>query len=241
MTTPLTWLITGASRGIGLEYVRQVVKKGDTIFAAVRSPDTATELQQLQQSNAPGLIRIIQLDVCNPQSIVSAAKLVETTLQDRGLDYLISNAGIANDGAETPSTIKPDEMIHVFRTNVVGSVLVYQSFLPLLERSKRPGGPVLVNMSSGVGSISRAAITPPAASYAISKAALNMLTAKQALEKPNIIVISMSPGWLKTDLGGSNAMYDVDFSVENQVKLVVGATPADSGKFKFFNGDDVPW
>lgn len=77
--------------------------------------------------------------------------------------------------------IKPDELMDIFRTNVVGSALVYQNFLPLLERSKRLGGPVLVNMSSGSGSIARVSnplpnrVIPPAASYSISKAALNML------------------------------------------------------------------
>lgn len=104
----------------------------------------------------------------------------------------------------------------IFQTNVVGCVLVYQTFVPLLERSKRPGGPVLVNISSGSGSITKVQ-HPRSTSYCISKAALNMLvclalpwnigvlfiiypcqTIKQAFENPNIIIMAMAPGWVKT-------------------------------------------
>ncbi|GJJ14193.1 hypothetical protein Clacol_008455 [Clathrus columnatus] len=234
-----TWLITGASRGIGLEYARQIIEKGDVVFATARTPEKAVELQKLKES-AQGSLHIVQLDVCIPESISSAVKLVEDILQGGGIDYLISNAGILNSHDEKPSMIDTLEMLDIFKTNVVGSVLVYQGFLPLIERSNRPGGPVLVNISSGSGSITRAK-NADSTSYSVSKAALNMLTVKQAFEKPNIIVIAMAPGWVKTEMGGASAVFDVDFSVRGQLKSIVAATRADSGKYKVHNGSEYTW
>lgn len=74
--------------------MRQILDRGDTVFATARSPDKASELQQLRKSTSPGSLHILELDVCVPESIASAAKIVENTLQDGGIDYLISNAGI---------------------------------------------------------------------------------------------------------------------------------------------------
>lgn len=91
----LTDFLNGsASRGIGLEYVRQIVEKGGIVFATARSPDKAAELRRLQAASAAGSIEIVELDVRNPKSVASAVKVVESILQNRGLDYLISNAGI---------------------------------------------------------------------------------------------------------------------------------------------------
>jgi len=136
---------------------------------------------------------LIKLDTTDIESIKRAAKEVEEILDGKGLDYLINNAA---KGGETdlPSTMDPETFMQMMRINVLGPALVYQAFLPALERSKRPEGPVVVNTSSGLGSIGLDIYEAKITSYSISKSGLQMLTYKESKEKPNIIFLAVCPG-----------------------------------------------
>jgi len=256
MTNLRTWLITGASRGIGLEYVRQLSRSQDNIvFATCRSPETARSLQEIveeaksasgpgKDGNTLGTVHIIKMDITQEESVRTAAGEVKALLgEERGLDCVVNNAFVNSEKymvSDTPLLVTPASFTQIMTTNVLGALLVLQNFTPMLERSPNP---VVVNISSTAGSMgSRSAFpVPNAASYSMSKAALNMLTCKFALEKPSIITISICPGWVKTDSGGPNALITPEESVLGMLDVIRGLTQADSGTFRRYNKEVVPW
>ncbi|KAI0667313.1 NAD-P-binding protein [Trametes maxima] len=235
--SPITWLVTGASRGIGLEIVRQLLTSVDNVvIAAARTPDKADALNALK-TDAKGSLRVVKLDVSDFDSIRAAAKELDPVLSQSGLDYLVNNAGITQ--MDTAYTIDPEVLLRILRTNVAGPALLSSVLLPYLDKGKVKK---VLNISSTAGSItSIERVGKIAASYSISKSALNMLTAKQKLERPDITVISLCPGWVKTDLGGDNALLEPKDSVAGVLKIITEAKPEDSGRFIRFNGDSIPW
>ncbi|KAJ3005007.1 hypothetical protein NUW54_g4535 [Trametes sanguinea] len=252
------WFITGANRGIGLELTKQLLRSpSNVVLAACRNPGQATALQDLVPASN-GRLHILPLDVTDRQSIRDAHDAATAILADKGIDYLINNAAIVSTHAHGPHaslliipsallknlrewdsafTLDPDVMQQVFETNVVGPAYITQVFLPLVERSERK---TVVNVSSELGRFT-ADYGTRSTSYSIAKAGLNMLTYKQEKERPDIIFISLCPGWLKTDMGGQEAPNDVSVGVEGVIKTIVGLTPADSGKFFNWKGQDLPW
>ncbi|KAI0628097.1 NAD-P-binding protein [Trametes polyzona] len=236
-TQTYNWFITGANRGIGLELTRQLLQSpSNVILAACRRPAQADALNALAQAN-PGRVHVIPLDITDRQSVRDSAKLVDEIVGDKGVDYLINNAAIAVPEGDSPFALQPDLMVQVFDTNVVGPAYVTQVYLLLVEKSAKK---TVVNVSSELGSLSTD-FGARWTSYAISKAALNMLTYKQQKERPDIVFISMCPGWLKTDMGGERAPNDVSVGVEGVLKTIYRLTPDDSGKFFNFKGENVPW
>ncbi|OSD04960.1 NAD-P-binding protein [Trametes coccinea BRFM310] len=237
-TRPTTWLVTGASRGIGLELVRQLLASFDNlVVAACRNPDKATALKGLKGSSK-GTLHIIQLDVSDFDSIRAAPKQLEPILGETGLDYLINNAGIASH--DTAFTMDPEEFLQVVRTNAAGPALVSQVCLPFLEKGHRK---VILHISSTGGSLQSAVGVVGAryASYAMSKSALNMLTLKQKAERPDLTIITLCPGWVKTDMGGKEAQLEPEESISGILKIVTSVTNADSGKYLRYNGEEIPW
>ncbi|KAI0823502.1 C-factor [Trametes gibbosa] len=236
MTEVRTWLITGTSRGIGLELSRQLLADPtNVVVAACRTPDKATALHALKDG-AKGTLHIVTLDVTDDASIRSSRAAVEAALGDRGLDYLYNNAAV-NEANDTAFGLDGAVAVRTFQANVVGPALVAQTFLPLLDRGARK---VIVNMSTGLASIGMPG-GPKCASYSISKTALNMLTYKQKAERPDITTIVLDPGWVKTDMGGEGAVLEPEFSVSNILKVVTSLTTKDSGKFFRYNGEEIPW
>ncbi|KAH8101080.1 NAD-P-binding protein [Cristinia sonorae] len=236
MTKETTWLITGSSRGIGLEFVRQLSASPDNIvIATCRSPDTASDLKTVA-SKAQGTVHIVPLDISNPESIAAIEKSVKNILGDGPLDYLVNNAGILT-GLDTAFDFLLEDFIKTMSTNVAGPAKVTEALLPYLERGERP---VVLNMGSGVGSITNDSGAKRTI-YSMSKAALNMLTYKQAKAKPNIIFLVVDPGWVKTDMGGGSAFLEPAFTVSGQLKLLESITLEQSGKFLRHDGEHVPW
>ncbi|EIW60167.1 NAD-P-binding protein [Trametes versicolor FP-101664 SS1] len=238
--SPITWLVTGANRGIGLELVKQLVAvPTNVVVAACRNPDKATALAELK-SSAKGTLHLVQLDVSDFDNIRALPKQLEAILGSTGLDYLISNAGIAI--FDTAFTLDPEALLNVVRTNAAGPALLSQVVLPFLE--KAPTKKIL-HVSSTAGSIASVAQLPPAfmsnASYPISKAALNMLVYKQKVERPDLTVITLCPGWVQTDMGGADAALKPEESVAGIIKVITNATKADSGKYLRHTGEEIPW
>ncbi|OJT03281.1 hypothetical protein TRAPUB_6149 [Trametes pubescens] len=237
---PTTWLVTGANRGIGLELVRQLLASpSNLVVAACRTPAKATALEDLKKT-AKGTLHIVQLDVSDFDNIRALPAQLEPILGTTGLDYLVSNAAIFVQ--DTPFTLDPEGLLSLVRTNVAGPALLAQVALPFL--SAAPTKKVL-HISSTAGSIASVVQMPPAyaanASYPISKAALNMLVYKQKVERPDLTVIALCPGWVQTDMGGSGASLTPEKSVSGIIKVITTATSEDSGKFLRYDGESVPW
>ncbi len=195
-------LLTGANRGLGLEWVRQLADRVEHLFATCRRPDDAQELGRLADAH-PETVTVFPLDVVEPEAITAAVERVEE--KTGALDLLINNAGINGGGtSDRFGTVDADTMTQVLRVNTVGPHLMTQAFADVLQTGGE--GAVVVNITSQLGSISRTS-GGGWHSYKASKAALNMCTRLQAaeLEDGGVIVVAMHPGWVRTDMGGSNA------------------------------------
>ncbi|BCS02775.1 SDR family oxidoreductase [Aspergillus luchuensis] len=226
-----SYLITGASRGIGLATARTLASKPasevSVIFAAAR---TQTDDLKRLVAQSPGRVHHVSMDVENKDSIQTAVATVESVLLGKGLDVLINNAGIM------PSTRggieNMDNLDSVFHTNVTSAHMVTSAFLPLLKKGNQKK---VVNISTTLGSITMAprfALFPVPA-YKVSKAALNMLTVQyaQSFADQGFTFLAISPGWVKTDLGGERADITAEQSVKGLLDIIVPATQEDNGKF----------
>jgi len=228
-------LITGANRGIGLELTRQLLRRGERVFAACRNPAAATKLHYLS-AEYEGLSSIVQLDVSDPASIDASFEIVKG-LTD-ALDLLINNAGIQLSDDHL-GTLEMDEMLRTFAVNSVGPLLVCQRYLGLLQAGASPR---IVNISSRRGSLAwyqdRRFYT-----YSASKAALNMMTKRLAVETKamGIIAVVMHPGWVMTDMGGPGAQITADESVSGMLRVIDRLTIEDAGRFLGWDGKEMPW
>ncbi|RAL16790.1 SDR family oxidoreductase [Aspergillus homomorphus CBS 101889] len=250
-----TYLITGATRGIGLELTRQLAAKPATevyqIFAGARSspshfpPDFQTLLREHASRITP-----VQLDVTDENGVRRAAQSVSEALQGRGLDVLINNAGVMGRG----SLEEMNDLTESFEVNVNGPHLVTREFLPLLRRGQAKK---IVNISTTVGSFGLQSLYREAKSqsYKITKAALNMLTVlySQELEKEGFAVFCVSPGWLQTELGGARADLPVDVGVRATLDIILNKGKEGNGRFfnihipgwdkgwNRYDGGESPW
>jgi NAD(P)-dependent dehydrogenase (short-subunit alcohol dehydrogenase family) len=237
-----TLLITGASRGIGLEHVRQALVAGEHVIAACRAPDGAVALQQLLAEHGAAKLRLEALDVASGASIAAlAARLAGTPI-----DRLINNAGIYGyapwpKGAAEQSLAAMDYDLwdDVLRINLVGPFRVTAGLLPNLLAG---GDKQVIMMSSDLGSIANNTQGTSHA-YRSSKAAINMITRGLAidLKDSGVTVVSMAPGWVRTDLGGSDGHWSVEDSVAGQRRVLATLGLADSGSFVDLTGKAVPW
>ncbi|TBU41798.1 C-factor [Dichomitus squalens] len=235
MTETNTWLITGANRGIGLELTRQLLTVPTNIVVATcRNPNGATELRALKDA-AQGTLHIAPIDVSSEGSIKNSVSIVQEALGEGGIDILYNNAAI-NEEDDVPSNAKPEVFLRTIQVNVVGPMLLYQAYLPLLEKGKK----MVVNMSSGLASIGLNH-GGKCTSYSISKTALNMLTYKMTKERPNFTAIVLDPGWVKTEMGGEGAQLEPEYSVSHIIKLITSLKNEDSGKFFTYAGNIIPW
>lgn len=228
-------LITGANRGVGLELTRQCVARGDQVFAGCRTPEKATALETLSEKY-PEKVSILHLEVTDESSLSQSAASVAKKVD--ALDIIFNNAAI-HMGDETLSEVNADVLLKTIHVNAVGAVLVAQNFLFLLKKGTTPK---LINISSEAGSIKKMTHFR-GYNYYGSKATLNMYTRSLAWdpETEGITVISLHPGWVRTDMGGPEAHLSATQSVEGMLKITDGLTPADNGKFYTWEGDQYPW
>ncbi|XP_053255763.1 C-factor-like [Podarcis raffonei] len=249
-------LVTGSNRGIGLELVKQLVGKSNRpewIFATCRDPEgpRAQELKNLAAKHQG--VEILALDTSEPSSVKAAATRVTEWLKGAGLNLLINNAGILK--LSTLETETPDSMAEVYKTNVIGSMLVTQAFLPLLKKASQESPQkgmscskaAIINVSSEAGSIKNVLVWNEGQiiGYRCSKAALNMLTRCQSLgyAKDNILCITLHPGWLQTDMGNKLGQppLTVDCSVQEILNTIPSLSEKDHGTFVNLDGKVLPW
>ena len=232
-----TILVTGASRGIGLEWTRQCLDRGHRLLAACRNPDNAEGLLKLRESHAD-LLNVLPLDV---EDEGSATRLFsELEKKSESIDLLFNNAGIID--WEDMLDVSSASMEKIYKVNVVGALLVLRAAIPCLRRSANP---VVVNVSSRLGSIELRGNTQlgGAMAYQCSKAALNMLTKQASIDLApfGITVLSQSPGWVRTGMGGSDAKFSVEESVTNMLGHLENAGLSLNGKFIGEDGVELPW
>ncbi|CRG92570.1 hypothetical protein PISL3812_09632 [Talaromyces islandicus] len=250
-----SYLITGSSRGLGLELVKQLVTfKQNTIgaiFASARASSPSSELAQVIQASN-GRVQYVQLDVSDQSSVEAAAATVTQKLSSTksGLDVLVNNAGIQIPEGRI-SSAKASDLEFTLSTNVTGVHRVTAAFLPLLSRGQVKK---IVNVSSTLGSIELSVRSPATfhPSYKISKAALNMLTVQYAAElaPQGFTVFAVSPGWLQTDLGGSYADLKPSDGARATLDIIFKSTPKkDNGSYRdiyikgnsTYTGENPPW
>lgn len=222
MQHDLIAFVTGASKGIGLEIVRQLAEKRWHVWLGARKLNAAEQAA----SQLPGNIHVVELDVTSQASIEHAMK--EVSASAGHLDVLVNNAGILADGDDSVLTVDADLLRRTLETNTIGPLMMTQVFLPLLRKSQAAR---IVNVSSTGGQLTGMDHWAP--SYSISKAALNALTKQlaAALGKESIVVNSVSPGWVRTDMGGHNAPRSVQQGADSIVWLATDAPRELTGKF----------
>ncbi|MFE2156934.1 SDR family NAD(P)-dependent oxidoreductase [Streptomyces lydicus] len=233
-----TTLITGANKGLGFETARRLVAAGHTVY--VGSRDAERGRRAAEQLGA----RTVLIDVTDDASVAAAAQAVEA---DGGLDVLVNNAGVE---ARTPdggvigaAEVTGEVMRYVFDTNVFGTVRVTHAFLPLLQRS---AAPVVVNVSSGLASLTRvsAAGTPayayPGVAYPASKAAVNMLTVQFAKAFPAMRINAVEPGYTATDLNAHAGTQTVEEGAEIIVRMAQTGPDGPTGGY-FDAAGRLPW
>jgi NAD(P)-dependent dehydrogenase (short-subunit alcohol dehydrogenase family) len=222
-----TFFVTGCTRGIGLEFARQLSARGDEVLATARDPERAGELSSLP-------VQIVGLDVSDRWSIENLAD----PAAERAIDVLINNAGVSS-ASKTLAECDFDELGRVFTINSIGPVMVSKALVPSLRLGKRR---VIVNISSQLGSISNNT-GGSSYGYRASKAALNMFTTCLANEfkGEGFTCVSLHPGWVRTDMGGAEAPLTPQQSVRQMLTIIDRLTPAESGKFLSYDGKIIPW
>jgi NAD(P)-dependent dehydrogenase (short-subunit alcohol dehydrogenase family) len=233
-----TTLITGANKGIGFETARQLIAAGHTVYIGSRDIERGRSAAEQLGS------RLVQLDVTDDASVQAAAKTIEA---DGGLDVLINNAGIEERGEHNvvigPADVTADLMQQTFETNVFGTVRVTHAFLPLLQRS---AAPVVVNVSSGLASLTEMAKlgTPrsayPGVAYPASKAAVNMITVQYAKAFPDMRINAVEPGFTKTDLNGNTGIQTVQQGAQIIVRMAQAGHDGPTGGYFDARGA-IPW
>jgi NAD(P)-dependent dehydrogenase (short-subunit alcohol dehydrogenase family) len=231
-------LVTGANKGIGFEVARDLARKGFHVFLGARDTKAgeaaAEKLRKVGEEEDYGEITVLKLDVSKPDSIRRAAD--EFSRKSDRLDTLVNNAGILLDDDKDVLMVAPEIFETTLRTNTLGALLVSQAFVPFLKESDAPR---IVNVSSGGGQLADGA-DGWAPAYCISKTALNGVTAQLAAALPKFAVNSVCPGWVHTDMGGSNATRSVAEGASGVVWLASEAPHSMTGKF-FRDRKIIPW
>ena len=235
-----TVLITGANRGLGLEFARQYAADGWRTVACVRAPDTAVELLELGEANRA--LEIHGLDVADHDAIAAVAN----ALKGVSLDVLINNAGLLHRGAgrdwsqtQGLGTIDYPACRRELEVNTLSPLAMAEAFVDHLAAED---GGKLVTVSSTLGSIA-GNTSGGLYVYRASKAAVNMVMRSLAadLKDRAIAVAALHPGWVRTDMGGPQADLDAPTSVAGLRRVIAGLTPARSGRFYDWQGEEMAW
>jgi NAD(P)-dependent dehydrogenase (short-subunit alcohol dehydrogenase family) len=226
-----TALVTGANKGIGLEVVRQLLNRNFNVILTARNREKGLRAIEKLKNRDEKLL-FVQMDVGNEDSIKKAAKEVQS--KNIKIDVIVNNAGVLLD-SESINEVSSEKILTTFRVNTLGPILVIQNFLSIMNKNGR-----IINVSSGLGAFSEMSSYAP--TYSISKSALNAVTKQfsYSLEEKSISVNSVSPGWVRTDMGGSNATRTVEKGAETIVWLAEEAPQNFTGKF-FRDKKELDW
>ncbi|MDO8909949.1 MAG: SDR family oxidoreductase [Pseudohongiella sp.] len=226
------YIVTGTNRGIGLEFVKQLLAQGHDVVATARDPEAVPALKALQ---ADGNLSLLPLDISDEGSIAAFVSAVGA----EPVDVLINNAGIYGPREASLGTLRTAEWAEVMLIDLIAPVMLTQALLPALRRGKDKR---IAFLSSMMGSIADNS-SGGSYIYRSAKAGLNQTVKSMAVDlvKEDFIVLPLHPGWVKTDMGGPNAMIDVTTSVTGLLQRIQKTTSADSGKFLNYDGKVIAW
>jgi NAD(P)-dependent dehydrogenase (short-subunit alcohol dehydrogenase family) len=218
-----TVFITGANRGIGLEFARAYAADGWEVIATARRPQEADELNRLG-------VEVVQLDAADPAGIAALGQ----QLQGRPIDVMIANAGVMG-----PTKLDAQGWTQTLVTNSIGPTLLAAALKPNVAASAERK---MIAITSQMGSIADNASGGYIA-YRSSKAALNAAWKSLSIDwrDSGIALAMLHPGWVQTDMGGPNAAIDVRTSVDGMRRVIAGLTPDRSGAFLTYDGRELPW
>lgn len=228
-------LITGANRGLGLEFARQYAQAGWQVHACCRDPDHATQLHDLA-AQAKGSVTIHALDVADAVQIEQLA----ARFAGEPLDLLVNNAGVYPDVRHSSMDLPAEEAwMQGYRVNAIAPLRMALAFAPLVARSRRR---CIVNITSKMGSMGDNT-SGGSYLYRSSKAALNAISKSLAIDlaPQGITVLILHPGWVVTDMGGPNALISPSESVAGMRQVIEQAGLQQSGSFIAYDGKAVPW
>ncbi len=222
-----TCLVTGANRGIGLELARQLAARGDTVIATARDTEGAAELRGLP-------VRVEELDLASAKSVAALAR----RLKGAPVDRLVHNAAVGEAGPAALE-VPPEVLEDYFRVNAIGPFHLTQALMPNLRAGE---GRLVVAISSGLGSIGQNSSGGWVA-YRASKTALHQLVRTLAAEltADGLTFAVLSPGWVRTDMGGQDAPLSPEQSVKSMLKVMDRLGPKDTGRFFNERGREIPW
>lgn len=229
--TGKTVLVTGGNRGIGLEFVRQLIAKKNTVIATARNPVDAIELKALQPA------AVLQLDVSDVASIQQFAADVKGSASH--IDLLINNAGVYGPRS-TFKTVTADDMLHCFKTNTIGPLLVVQQLhLQCLLGGAAPS--TVANVTSKVGSVDDNQ-SGGGYAYRASKAALNIVNKSLSIDLSGegVTCVLLHPGWVKTDMTGMTGLIDTHTCVAGLLGVLESDKPL-QGHWYDYAGKEIPW
>lgn len=226
-----TLFITGANRGIGLEYVKQYAEEGWRVLASCRNPADASELQALANTHAN--IELHAIDIANFDQIEALGR----KLIDQPIQLLINNAGIYPESSFR--TIDYTKWMEAFKVNAMSTLKLAEVFIPHLVKA---GNAKLVAMTSKMGSIDDNT-SGGEYIYRSSKTALNMVMKSLSIDlnKYGVSVAVLHPGWVRTDMGGPNGLIDAKTSVQGLRKVIGMLSLDNSGKFYAYDGKEIAW
>ncbi len=236
-------LITGANRGLGLEFCRQYLADGWDVHACCRNPESAADLIAAGAEGS-GALHLHRMDIGDEAQVSAVAQELAGT----PLDMLINNAGIADGYGHGVYEGKDDLDLRnydfdfweeMMRINTVAPIKVISAFLDNIRAGEQKK---IASLSSGLGSITNLAWAGKYG-YCSSKAGLNMACkgVSEWLKEEGIVVIAISPGWTRTEMGGPDAVNSVEDSVSGMRKVLGGLTMAETGRFWNFDGAELPW
>ncbi|WP_047047019.1 SDR family oxidoreductase [Vibrio mexicanus] len=225
-----TVLITGASRGIGLELTKQLLALDYKVIATYRNAPSNDQLSLKDH----GDLTLVELEVTNESSI----EALRESLEGQQIDVLINNAGIIGPDEQDRDNVSAPNWLETFSVNTIAPLLVSRAIIPLMQNAANPR---IVTISSQMGALNRDAVGMYA--YRSSKAAVNKVMQVMALElkEQGITVCPIHPGWVKTDMGGDEADITAQESAAGIIKLTQGLTLDQSGTFFTWEGDVHPW
>uniref|UniRef100_A0A383VPJ6 Short-chain dehydrogenase/reductase SDR n=1 Tax=Tetradesmus obliquus TaxID=3088 RepID=A0A383VPJ6_TETOB len=232
-------VVTGASQGLGLEFTKQLLDKGNTVVAAVRNPSAG--LLQLEQAAPEGRLHVTQLDVSSTASITRwAGGLRDNCRGLRHVDVLINNAGVYGSKVDL-KTVTEQDMIACFKVNTIGPLVVVQQLLAAGLIGGFGGKTLIANVSSKVGSVddNRGGGGYP---YRASKSALNIVNKSMSIDLAGdgVTCVLLHPGYVRTNMTGGQGLIDVQESVAGMLGVLESSKPL-NGEWYDFKGEKIPW
>ena len=226
-------LITGANRGLGLEFVEHYLESGDSVIATYRDKNSSIDL--IEKSNERSNLKLLQLDVSLNKSLNSFAE----NLGDTPIDIFINNAGVYGPRNSTFGNVDEENWIPAIKINAIAPILLTQ----LIIKNIRLGADKkLIYITSKMGSIDDNK-GGGAYVYRSSKTALNAVVKSLSVDLENeaMTVALIHPGWVKTDMGGPNALIDKDTSVRGMTEVISNLDISSTGNFYNYDGSIIPW